>query len=791
MIAQFYQAPSWFFGDENKPSLETFNDLAFKFDVGKSRLLEWSLKKIKLQALFPNNTDNKNPYNNLFTINLISFDKNPWNTLYYKVDNVEVVQENQNYWVTVIFEASIDYYLSFLMPFFSENPTIDYNNMVFFRRKHLNRYIYQYNDGTTYNCTQYTNQPVNCYLDFKHQFWLHTIDKELLDLKNNKTVSSFSKTAQWISKVHSSGVPPDTWAIYQFYINDPKPSQIWVQWWQKSGTFPQQYSYQMDTNWNFATNQTYGQLYLYVVGNMSGETIKANGVLSFSGTEKAAWLPTFNWLNPIWNTQNFWNTFFTFNGNYTPFVMGGSEGMQFGTTLPNIWVNYPKQIYQDILALPFCWTEFIYESPTKLDSQTAEFQTPLSNFLALYKFIKNEGSDSKGYSDYNSGYGWDSMCAMYPGSQSYFSSRYFYGKDGEAGEYWTSDFNGQLLLYQQNPEPMLFNRLFYKWLVKFGNTQSEIYLDEFKNITINSSPNLDIGEFIKYNSFLQTITSFKLCWNYPNTNFTNCNPIELNKIWGTMKYSCFPAINYFYDSNNQVFMNMEWRNTIASLSNNWTNFLEQNHNQYLLGRNMSIVNMATTGLSMGLSAAQSGLSFENPAIAVGEASKTVGSAGSLADQILEYKYKYEGGMSADKGRTPDIKAAGSLNALINNNMAVSFIEEHLLTGNIDFISQHYAKNGYILNRWEPFYFWLNRKYVNFVSIEQFADVMLPNLNFETKKEINNIMRKGIRIWNVINFQNVPNTGGLIWNNITGYPYNPEIFQGNSEVLFLNNGNIND
>ena len=96
-------------------------------------------------------------------------------------------------------------------------------------------------------------------------------------------------------------------------------------------------------------------------------------------------------------------------------------------------------------------------------------------------------------------------------------------------------------------------------------------------------------------------------------------------------------------------------------------------------------------------------------------------------------------------------------------------------------------NGYIIDRWIPWYYWKNRTYCNYVKCCYFSDCLLTSLIYSYKKAIDEIMNNGIRIWmqasmNLFDANTLDLSSFVVAN---GY-INSEINQNNNEINYLNN-----
>ena len=152
MIATLYKLPSWIMNQDNKPSLELFN-LILENSASDTLTAKTTQRptytKLVIQATFTTG--------DIMAYNYVNFDGN-----WFMITDIAYLQDTQE---AVIYEvtATIDVYLSFIVSYFSEDS--QEQKQVFFKQKHLNRWMYDSN-----------NNPV---INFSQQFYLRNKHKEL------------------------------------------------------------------------------------------------------------------------------------------------------------------------------------------------------------------------------------------------------------------------------------------------------------------------------------------------------------------------------------------------------------------------------------------------------------------------------------------------------------------------------------------------------------------------------------------------------------------------------------
>ena len=127
MIATVYNLASWIANNDNKPSLQVFNQLlnqSSSFSLKAETMEQPTLTTLIIQSSYK--------VEEWYKYNYVNF-----NNLWYTIKEVKYVEATNN---TVEIEAEIDIYLSFIVNYFDE--TKQYDNLVFFKQKHLNRYTY-------------------------------------------------------------------------------------------------------------------------------------------------------------------------------------------------------------------------------------------------------------------------------------------------------------------------------------------------------------------------------------------------------------------------------------------------------------------------------------------------------------------------------------------------------------------------------------------------------------------------------------------------------------------------
>lgn len=153
MIATLYKLPSWFTNQDNKPTLQVFNNFVANAESTITQAKTFSeptLEDIEIQS--------EGTIENWSQYNYIKF-KNLW----YRIINISYVQDTNN---TIQVTGKIDVYLSYVVSFFDEVNNTN-TTLVYFHQKHMNRWMYN------------TTNPNSTYVDYSAQFYLKNKHKAL------------------------------------------------------------------------------------------------------------------------------------------------------------------------------------------------------------------------------------------------------------------------------------------------------------------------------------------------------------------------------------------------------------------------------------------------------------------------------------------------------------------------------------------------------------------------------------------------------------------------------------
>ena len=679
MIAKVYKLPSWILNQDNKPSLELFNLI---IDNSASDTLEAktyqrpTYTKLIIQSSF--STSDINSYN------YVLFDDN-----WYAISSISYLQDTSNGVVYEI-EATIDIYLSFIVSYFAENSTV--NNQVFFKQKHLNRWMYDSNGNQVINFSQ------QFYLKNKYkELAIGTVTQKIADsaynqIYNGGQSNSNSYSIPIINGVESIGYVFAIWKItsntsYSSFLNN----------WTSMGLV------NITQDWNTTTYNN----------QIMATGIPANYALTQIGSDAYVdWivLPMPIDIGLIFNGSSFSSVPITSIGTFA------GDG-----TINNPLTNIPNNLNSanDTLLYP-------------VEPQSLSYIIYNPSTLNSYNAIQNVF----------------------------------------------------------NTEPYLLQ--YCSLRVRGAGEDALIDITGFNNWTVNS--------------FMYTMYSFTINLNHPNTQLTNVNINHLKAYTINTNSWLEP---YEYNNINDAWWTLNWKSIYPSSSNNWNNYMLNNANQYHMGLNIAHYNLQAqqadivfNGLKVASATARLGAvgvadadpfsDLLSPMSAVNSTFNAVDGVINSTEQLTnsifscmsqnqEYQYELHG-KKGDMSRTANERLSVSNNIISYNNFALTFIWEQPVNYEQQAAINYIMFNGYILERWLPFKYWYNRKYLNYVKIAKFTDTMLFNLNSVYKALIDNILNKGMLIWTSAN-------GYLNTLPYADFTYqakdNSEISQTNTEINILN------
>lgn len=679
MIATVYKLPSWILNQDNKPSLELFNlilENSASDTIQAKTYQRPTYTKLEIQTAF--STSDINSYN------YVLFDGN-----WYAITSISYIQDTADNVIYSI-ETTIDIYLSFIVKYFSENT--QYTNQVFFKQKHMNRWMYDSKGNTYINFSQ------QFYLKNKHkQLAIGTTTQKIADSAYNQVYNNDMSNSNSYSQPIIQGVDciGYLFAIWKMTSNTSY-SQIQGNNWTSMGLV------NINMDWQVTSYQ----------GQNLAQGIPADYALTHIGSDAYIdWtiLPVPVDIGLIYNGANFVNVPIT--------TIGTFAGTQ---TINNDTVDIPDNINSA--------------------NQTMLYPVEPQNLIYIIANVASLNSYS-------------AIASIY------------------------------------NTEPYLLQ--YCSLRVRGAGEDSIVDITGYNNWTVDS--------------FMFSMYSFTINLNHPNTQITNTNIRHLKAYTQNTNSWLEP---YEYNSINDSWWTINWKSIYPSSSNNWNNYILNNANQYHMGLNIAHYNLQDSQANIGFNAAKvvastarlaavSGVAmdplndFLNPLGTVNSEFNAVDSVinntqaltnsiFSCMSQTQEYQYQLHG-KQQDMSRTANERLAVSNNIISYNNFALTFIWEQPVEYE-QWVAYNYVTfNGYILERWLPFYYWYNRKYINYVKIAKFTDTMIYNLNSVYKALIDNILNKGLLIWTSAN--GYLNT--LPYSDFTyGNKGNVENQENNNEIDYL-------
>lgn len=330
-------------------------------------------------------------------------------------------------------------------------------------------------------------------------------------------------------------------------------------------------------------------------------------------------------------------------------------------------------------------------------------------------------------------------------------------------------------------------------LINYANFNARMYGQD-NHIDITSF-GLNVGELS--DNWLTNLTlylaSFCITISPPNMMLTNI-PFTT---WDAVS-PVASTINFWnYNNYNDAIYSCQLKATAPSASTNWADYMAENKKSYDMSLNVSQLLAQNAQANIKIAKAKYGgsiASYDNVAsdilsIISGSFGNKVAStyADSIGANILapndaaiqQDKLNYlSTGMKSDYSRTSNMRtsAISTINTLYDSTFCLVF-EYPPIYEQITVIN-YYALFGYKLERWDPFNYWNNRMYCNYVKIANFTNAIIGNnpnaFNAYYRGAIDSLLNKGIRVWNNVAFAN---NGGY-----SPIPYNSAIMSGSDTYL---------
>lgn len=679
---------SWIFTNENRPSQQLFNYIIsnsatepLTADFTDGAFDTFNIKiQIGVKDIFS------------FNYNLVRLN----NGYYYVVKDFKMIQLN-----ILEISATLDNYLTFLLPLYDEKTTD--TTMVFFKQKHLNRWMYTADSVNTIN--------------YSKQFYL----------KN--TIPELSKLGAQLEKI--ADIANNSWFNLAEQAQGLTNSAFYGE---------TKFNYTSRPLLQFGDgNYGYAYALLTMTPNESNQLMNLNGI-----AWNALWNVTYSAYNSAdWNSLAWWQ----------------------------VLEVLPKDAYADIIVLPVAieYGNLVY------NDQPNGGQWPWST---AQDYTNNSQLSSV----------WGQL--VLPVNPGYI---YYLPENGNASELFTCYNEFQQIF---NIEPYILS--FCKYRIRGAGEDCFVDFTLFDNVTP------DTWGF--------TLHSFVIAFNHPVTQITSL-PLQYYN-----NSSCM--VPYGYNSVTDVYWVINWKLTYPSLSDNWTNYLANNLNQYHVALNIAHyqlqnaqLNIASQFFSGLTSASDSGLRYGGLLSDLQEAGVGMGGLtafgvgaglGGLSmigntitslfgsfnqEHIQQAEYNYlKSGKKGDMSRVANERLAVNNNAVAYQNYLLSFVFEYPVKFEQIQIINYCILNGYVLEKWDQWQYWNNRKFCNYVKCNFFSDIMLPSLLQPYKRAIDKMMLTGIRIWNLASAaisSPTLNIGAILINDALEYA-NVELNENNNEIILLSN-----
>lgn len=688
MVVTLYYLPSWFVSPDDKPSYQLFqsvlsNPSALASELAGATINTPNLKTIVVQSAWTSNASNPDQM-----IDTLKYNYVQWEGRWYIIRNIKFKSAQSS---TIEITAEIDVYLSFMVSYFDEGSTN--TTPVYFKQKHLNRFMY---DGNT---------PI---ANFSQQFYLLNVHPALKNVGGKKQkVVLYPKT--------------------DYYTAMEVPDSSW------SGT--------------------------------------AQGF--YGGTV----YPTSTEVYPVvcWKMTSGENDIIT-QSTY-PFPFGLSPLGAYSTNL-NWWqlLKYvSSDYYVDVVMFPLPLHYYMNNNEKQVEYWTSVYNVIGAN--ASNQIVQAQGND----------------VTYQPGKD--------YAMTGGINRLTAiANVNATQLNDCTGLEPLLMN--FCDVNVRMYGQDCQVDLTAFDGYEGGG----DVDSLLSNNTVQSYFLSHVITISPPHFTLTNVSMVSwpyLTKDYNfNSKFTCW-NYNPFNDT---VFM-VDMKCVVPSVSNNWNNYLAQHSMQYDMGLNISSLIAQNEQQKVTIASNLAGgmeASLINP---FGDIFKVLSgnfatyTASAINEQINSQsiapnnyhiandKLMYmETGMKKDYTRTSNLRNASmtAINTLFDSNFVNVY--EYPVTYETTAVINYCALYGYILERWDAWKFWNNRTYCNFVKCANWSKAMVNNLTGAYFNACEEIMEKGVRVWNnavgdVNAYNGVPFNQVLV-NQNDSYE-NAELNFNNDEITWLN------
>lgn len=350
----------------------------------------------------------------------------------------------------------------------------------------------------------------------------------------------------------------------------------------------------------------------------------------------------------------------------------------------------------------------------------------------------------------------------------------------------TGSFNGMMNQLGNTilnaPETLMFTA----FRCRTGGEDSFVDLTGFDNIKVLSQTS----------TTYQDLLSFAMNIEFPHIQVTGATQGQL---YALIQDAQANHLSYWaYANLNEPAYVCNIKSELSSNSTAWSNYMAEHKNQYNMALNISHMKIQNDQANIAFSAASAVANVASDAWDpfkwgdIGNA--VINGAHSVTDATFSYmeqnqQYLYQAsGMRGDMSRVSNERLAAGSQAFSAFNYALTWILEYPVQYEWDMISNWFALNGYMVNRWIPFRFWCNRTYFNYIKCAYFSSSLIPQLNVTYKALIDKLCNKGFRVVNNA-YINAPGYSqkldySLVWNVTNGIISNEERSHGNAELNMI-------
>lgn len=349
-------------------------------------------------------------------------------------------------------------------------------------------------------------------------------------------------------------------------------------------------------------------------------------------------------------------------------------------------------------------------------------------------------------------------------------------------------------------EPAILN--FNHANVRMYGQDNTVNLTSFNYYVIDPSWNTIINQLYLY------LGSFCITVSPPNMTLTNIPFSLYSQTYNTNALGSAFINAWNYNSINDAIFSIIMKAEAPSTTNAWSNYIANNKNNYEMGLNIAQLMAQNAQASVKMANATYGgsiASYDNVASDIwsvingsfGTKVANTYNAGIESNTIApndaniqQDKLRYlQTGMKADYSRVSNLRVSASSNINTLFDSSYIWIYEYIPQYEQIAVTNYYALNGYLLERWDSWGNWNNRIYCNYIKCSQWCNAMGTYIPLVYRSGVDHVFNVGFRVWSDAafngNYASVPYS--LIYlNSNTGHYNNTERNQNNNEVCYLCN-----